>query len=369
MLQRAQALAAQGDWAPAAATFSRVVGSSDPNLHVAALLGLAECHYRLDDEPAAIAAWIAATQAPETPLTWRAWKQLAAMRVQQRDLPAAARAYREAERRAPNEERAEIASRLGWLSKEMGDAGAANRYFRRSRAGGLADPYVTWAILGVTVALGVLAELGGMRLVLWEQLALWKPGVADGELWRLVTVVLVHGGILHLAFNMYALFVIGPTVEALYGHVRFLLVYVLCAAAGSAASYVFTPGPLSVGASGAVFGLFGMLLVSDRVHKPALTRNARNLTGQIGTLIVINLAIGLFAGTIDNAAHIGGLLAGCFLGLVMVPTGPTLRSFWTNVAGPSGLGALVARAGWLIGTVAILGFVALALAVGPTRLF
>ena len=88
---------------------------------------------------------------------------------------------------------------------------------------------------------------------------------------------------------MYALFIIGPTVEALYGHARFLLIYVLCAAAGSAASYAFSSAIASVGASGAVFGLFGVLLVADRVHKPALTRNARNLTTQIGGLIVINL--------------------------------------------------------------------------------
>src|SRR5690606_21968649 len=133
------------------------------------------------------------------------------------------------------------------------------------------------------------------------------------------TVVLVHGGILHLGFNMYALFIVGPIVEQLYGHARFLLIYILCALGGSAASYVFSDARWSVGASGAVFGLFGMLLVADRVHKPALTRNARNLTAQIGGLIAINLVIGFVATGIDNAAHIGGLLAGAVLGLVMVP--------------------------------------------------
>ena len=95
------------------------MGAADPNLHVAALLGLAECRYRMDDEPGALQAWISATQAPETPLTWRAWKQLAAMRVQERDLPGAARAYREAERRAPAEERA--GDRLAPGLAEQGD--------------------------------------------------------------------------------------------------------------------------------------------------------------------------------------------------------------------------------------------------------
>ena len=133
MLQRGQVLADQGDWDIAAGTFARVVGSPDPALHTAALLGLAECRYRLDDEPAALQAWIAATQAPENPLTWRAWKALAAARVRCDDVAGAARAYREAARRAPASEQPELQSRIGWLSKELGDDRTAQRAFGRSR--------------------------------------------------------------------------------------------------------------------------------------------------------------------------------------------------------------------------------------------
>ncbi len=336
LLQRAQALVEQGDWEHAAVTFARVVGNQDPNLHVAALLGLAECRYRMDDEPAAVQAWISATQAPEGPLTWRAWQQLAASRVRGGDLNGAARAYREADKRAPASERAEIASRLGWLAKEMGDQGAARRQFARSRAGGAADPIVTWAILAVTLAIGVSVFFLAPRDadLFYQWLALTRQGIADGEYWRLFTVVLVHddGLPLHLAFNMYALFLVGPIVEALYGHARFLLLYLACAAAGSAASYLFTGAPIAVGASGAIFGLFGVLLVADRVHKPALTRQARNLTSQIVGLIVINLAYGFFVGrNIDNAAHIGGLLAGCWLGYAVIPRDAvTLARYWTG---------------------------------------
>ena len=81
-------------------------------------------------------------------------------------------------------------------------------------------------------------------------------------------------------------------------------------------------------------GLFGMLLVSDRVHRPALTRGARNLTGQIGMLIVINLFLGFSIPNIDNAAHIGGLLAGAWLGFILVPRGATLSSFWQRPGAP-----------------------------------
>ncbi|MDQ3493583.1 MAG: rhomboid family intramembrane serine protease [Chloroflexota bacterium] len=330
LLAQAWDLAMASEYEQAAAAYGRLVGNADPEVHVAALLGSAEAKYRLDDEAAALQDWIVATQAPETSNTWRAWKALAAARVREGDVPAAARAYREAERRAPSEERPEISSRLGWLSKEMGEERSSERHFSRSRTGVMPTPLVTWAILAVTVGIG-LAQLpyGGSQADPWiAVLGLIKPLVADGELWRLVTVTLVHGGLIHLGFNMYALFIVGPLVEGLYGSPRFALIYVLTAAAGSAASFVFSPGAISVGASGAVFGLFGMLLVSDRVHKPALTRGARNLTGQIGMLIAINLFLGFSIPNIDNAAHIGGLLAGAWLGFVLVPRDATLSSFW-----------------------------------------
>lgn len=360
LLQRARMMAEQGDWAHAAVTFARVVGNQDPNLHVAALLGLAECHYRMDDEPAAVQAWISATQAPEGPLTWRAWQQLAASRVRSGDLTGASRAYREAERRAPASERPEIASRLGWLAKEMGDSGTARRQFARSRSGGMADPVVTWAILAVTLAIGASVFLLGGAAFWWELFALTSQGIQDGEYWRLVTVVLVHDNTLplHLAFNMYALFLVGPIVEALYGHVRFLLLYIACAAAGSAASYLFTAAPIAVGASGAIFGLFGVLLVADRVHKPALTRQARNLATQIGVLILVNLFIGFTARGIDNAAHIGGLIAGCWLGFAVIPRDAlTLSAFWSGGVGQPG------RRGPRPGLMALIGFGVVALAV------
>lgn len=360
LLQRAQSMAEQGDWEHAAVTFARVVGNQDPNLHVAALLGLAECRYRMDDEPAAVQAWISATQAPEGPLTWRAWQQLAASRVRGGDLGGAARAYREADKRAPASERAEIASRLGWLAKEMGDAGTARRQFARSRAGGASEPLVTWAILAVTIAIGVSVFLLDGSDFWWRWLALTRQGIADGEYWRLFTVVLVHDNQLplHLAFNMYALFLVGPIVEALYGHMRFLALYLACAAAGSAASYLFTGAPIAVGASGAIFGLFGVLLVADRVHKPALTRHARNLTAQIIGLIAVNLVFGFTASGIDNAAHIGGLLAGCWLGFAVVPRDAvTLARFWTGTT-PSAVSRLPRPA-----IMALLGFVVVAIVV------
>jgi membrane associated rhomboid family serine protease len=354
LLDAARATAGTGDYEQAATLFSRLVGNPDPEIHVAALLGLADAKYRLDDDEGALQAWIVATQAPETPLAWQAWVQLAGARVRSGDLAGAARAYREAEPRAPYEERAGIASRLGWLNKEMGNPRSAQRYFGRSRTG-VFTPLATYAIIGITVVVSLLQEVPVGDALLIDYLALVKPAVMEGEYWRLLTVTLVHGGLFHLLMNMYALWIVGPISEALYGRATFVAIYLLAALGGSIASYLFVPNP-SVGASGAVFGLFGLILTSTYVHKPALARQVRGLTSQIGVLIAINLVIGfgLLGFRIDNAAHIGGLLVGMWLGVVIPPRGAaTLASFWQRPAGaadqrPNRRPALIATGGVLL---------------------
>jgi rhomboid protease GluP len=114
----------------------------------------------------------------------------------------------------------------------------------------------------------------------------------------------------------------------------FVLFYVLAAVAASAASFLNTPGP-AVGASGAIFGLVGVILAGTRAHHPMLDRRARAIVPQLGFFVLLNLGIGFAAGgAIDNAAHIGGLVAGLWLGFV-VPPGkvPTLRSAWQHPMG------------------------------------
>jgi membrane associated rhomboid family serine protease len=333
LIQRAGTLGGQGEYSEAVPLYQRLVGNRDPDVHVAALLGLAECFYRLDQDDAAIEAWSAATRAPETSITWSAWKQLAAARVRAGDMRGALDAYREAERRAPPNESPEIASRLGWLSKETGNTRAADRYFGKSRTERAYAPIVTYAILATTVGIGLATIFSpGSEDLFIRLFALDKGRVESGELYRLVSVVLVHGGILHLASNMYALFMVGPLVEQMYGRATFALIYVVTAAAASTASFLLLPND-AVGASGAIFGLFGLLALSIRVYKPMLARQARAMASQIGILIIINLVIGFgLAGggiPIDNTAHIGGLIAGAWLGLIILPRGATtLAGLW-----------------------------------------
>jgi membrane associated rhomboid family serine protease len=333
LLAQADDLLQSSDFADAGRIYQRVVGHRDADITAAALLGLGEALFRLDREADALNAWLAVLRLPETPATYLAWRNVAAARVRGGDLSGALDAYREAERRAPPEDRAEIASRLGWLAKETGDQGASRRWFAQSR-GDTSAP-VTMAIIAITVGVSIAAWVGAEAgWDLYGILQLDKAAVANGEYWRLWTVALVHApltfGIAHLFFNMLALWIAGPIVERFYGAVTFLLIYLLCAAAGSVASFVFGGDAPSVGASGAVFGLFGVAIAATRSHDPMLDRQSRAVLGQLVPLVVLNLFIGFaFSGSIDNAAHIGGLLAGLWLGWLLVPTGvPTLASRW-----------------------------------------
>jgi rhomboid protease GluP len=340
LLGRADELLAAGEYDLARAAYTRLIGMPDPALTAAALVGAGEAMYRLDDEEGARQCWEQAARLPENPVTYRALRQVAAARVRAGDLRGARDAYLEAERRAPAAERPEIATRLGWLNKELGDARAAGRWFSRSRSG-QPEPVVTYVIIGVTLVVSFLAfQPAGSQLLT----ALWldKQALAAGEWWRLVTPVLVHGSLIHVAFNMYFLYLVGPIVEQLYGSLRFALLYVLTAAAGSAASFLFGGPYPSVGASGAIFGLCGVLLAVSLVHRPVLDRRGRAIMSQIGFLVVLNLVIGfgfgaLLGTSIDNAAHIGGLVAGLWLGFVLPPVRSTLASYWQRPAAAGGV--------------------------------
>jgi membrane associated rhomboid family serine protease len=328
LLDRGAQLLESGDFGGAFQHYRRVIGFDDPAITAAALLGAGQARYRFDDEAGAVASWESILELPETPSTYPAYREIAAARVRDGDLQGAIAAYREAERRAPPEDRAEIATRLGWLAKETGNVRASRRYFARGR--GATMPFVTYGIIAITSIVSLTALLSSEGQTIVNALELNKPLVADGELWRLWTVTLVHANLLHLGFNMYALYLAGPIVEQIYGPIRMLLVYLAAALGGSVASFALNNGPLAVGASGAIFGLFGILFAASRMHLPMLDRRSRNILSQVGFLIVINIVFGFSqSDTIDNFAHLGGLATGLLLGVVFVPSGvQTLTNRW-----------------------------------------
>ena len=367
-LEQGDGALGSGDYRDAAVAFSRVVGFDDAPVTAAALLGLGEARLRLGDDDAALGAWQAAIQVGETPSTYAAWRNVAAARVRGGDLVGAIEAYRQADRRAPAEDKAEIANRLGWLTKETGDPKAARRYFARSRGDG---PLISVAtvLIAASVIVSLSALLSSEGAFLFDAFQLDKRAVAAGEYWRLWTVTLLHGNFLHLGFNMYALYLVGPIVERWYGSSRFLLFYLACAAGGSVGSFVFGGDAPSVGASGAVFGLFGILLAANRVHRP-VDRQSRMLVRQLGMLILINIVFGLSVRGIDNAAHLGGLATGLWLGALLAPTGvQTMSTLWQRVTADGRIAtharmpswvplvailvvAVVVAAGLLVGTAA-----------------
>ena len=131
--------------------------------------------------------------------------------------------------------------------------------------------------------------------------------VLNGQVWRLITSAFLHGNLIHLAVNMYSLWVIGSQVETYLGKIKFLVIYLLSAIMGGAFSIVFLENSLSVGASGAIFGLMGSLLYFGYHYRLYLS-NA--LTSQILPIVILNLLMGFTISGIDNAAHIGGLIGG-----------------------------------------------------------
>jgi membrane associated rhomboid family serine protease len=368
LLDQGAALLEGGDYPEAFSTYQRVVGFDDPEVTAAALLGMAQARYRMDDEDGAVRTWEAVLELPETTSTYHAWRNVAAARVREGDLNGAIAAYREADRRAPSADKPEIANRLGWLAKETGNVRASRRYFARGRGSVL--PYATYAIIGITVAVSLSAMISTDGGQITDALQLDKRAVAAGELWRLWTVTLVHDptNLLHLLFNMYALYLAGPITERLYGSTATAIFYLVCALGGSLGSFAFGSDVPSVGASGAIFGLFGIILVATRTHHPALDRTSRNFVTQLGTILLINIVFGIVAaGYIDNFAHAGGFITGALLGIAFVPGRvATMRSMWQ--AGASGqlaggfVGSAFGRAAALLtlagalGASAVIGF-------------
>ena len=133
-----------------------------------------------------------------------------------------------------------------------------------------------------------------------------SPGVLNGGWWRLITSPFLHFGIIHLGLNMLALYWFGPLLERLVGSVRFLLLYLAAGLAGSAGALWLSPNSVTVGASGAIFGILGALLVLEQRHM--ITSG-----GQILVLIVLNLLLSATLPGISIGGHLGGLVAGVVL--------------------------------------------------------
>lgn len=177
-------------------------------------------------------------------------------------------------------------------------------------------PVLTYGILVINFAMWVMMTLAGGSTdsdVLIRFGAMSGPLIIKGQYWRFITPLFLHVGIVHLGFNSYALYQLGTVIEAIYGRAKYIVLFLASGISGSIMSFMFTRA-VSAGASGAIFGLLGSLLYYGR-KRPGLFK--RGFTTHIISIIAINLFIGFTYPGIDNYAHIGGLIGGYAVSVIM----------------------------------------------------
>lgn len=179
------------------------------------------------------------------------------------------------------------------------------------------QPIVTYIIMAICIIIFILMELSGGST---NSQTLLKYGanldvlVKNGEYYRLFTCIFLHIGIMHLLCNMYSLYIIGREVENLFGKIKYIIIFILSGIFGSIMSLAFTHNTISAGASGAIFGLLGALLYFGMHYRTYLGEAIKR---SIIPIIVVNLIIGFFAEGIDLAAHIGGLVGGVLVAMMV----------------------------------------------------
>lgn len=168
-------------------------------------------------------------------------------------------------------------------------------------------PQITNTIIGINVAIFLYGIFFHQATSLQSNFGMWPIGIAQGEWYRLLTSAFLHANLLHIGFNMLLLFQLGPSLEFVLGKSRFLALYLLAALGGSVASYYFSDiRTLSIGASGAIFGLMTATLILGR-------RRGHDMS-QIVALLVVNVIIGFMASGVDWRGHFGGAAVGAVIG-------------------------------------------------------
>lgn len=205
---------------------------------------------------------------------------------------------------------------------------AAPRQAPRTSARSLtaSGPVVTFTLIGINVGIFLLellmgGQINGTGNWLYENGVLFGPAVANGDWWRLVTAMFLHYGLFHLGMNMLVLWIIGPPLEGYFGHGRYALVYLASCLAGSAGALIWSPNALTVGASGAIWGIMGAALVLE-------ARRIWVFGGQAMGLVVLNLIITFAIPGVSIGGHIGGLIGGalCALAFSSLRRSPALAT-------------------------------------------
>ena len=170
-------------------------------------------------------------------------------------------------------------------------------------------PLITFLLIGICIIMFFLTYFLGENEIISYGGNI-KELVKSGEYYRLLTCIFLHAGIIHIACNMYSLYVIGSQLESFFGKIRYLIIFLLSGICGSILSIAFNNNDaISIGASGAIFGLLGAIVYFGYHYRVYLGNALKN---QIIPIIILNLSIGFLTPGIDNFAHIGGLIGGIF---------------------------------------------------------
>lgn len=170
-------------------------------------------------------------------------------------------------------------------------------------------PYITYILIFINILFYVLSIISNS---FYNSMVLNPSKILNGEYYRLLSCIFMHGGIIHLLCNMYCLYVIGPQVESFFGKIKYIVIYLLSGIIGSLMSLSIT-NSISLGASGAIFGLLGSILYFGYHYRVYLSQAIKS---QIIPLIVLNLFLGFILNGVDNAAHIGGLIGGVLVSMM-----------------------------------------------------
>jgi len=183
------------------------------------------------------------------------------------------------------------------------------------------QPTVTWVLIAINVLLWLaMLPFGGSSnpaVLVWFG-AKVNSLIVQGQFWRLLTPIFLHVGIVHLAFNTYALFIFGPQIERFFGAARFLVIYLLSGICGVLLSFVFSPHP-AAGASGAIFGLIGTEVVFFYRYRNVFGQRGRQQLYNLLFIVAYNIIMTVTVPNIDVWGHAGGLLAGTALGWGLMP--------------------------------------------------
>lgn len=171
-------------------------------------------------------------------------------------------------------------------------------------------PMITYMLIAMNVIFYVVPLLFGQYSNIIEQFCIHGPSIRAGQYYRLITGIFLHGNLLHLAFNCYALYVIGGQLESFLGKIKFLIIYLIGGLSGALFSMIFGGNYASIGASGAIFGLMGSLVYFGYHYRVYL---GNVIKSQIIPLIITNLFLGYLISGIDNSAHVGGLIGGAII--------------------------------------------------------